>query len=91
MPRLPRLHFWPPRLQRPECRWRPACCRAALLGSVDTSAALAGVCSSGGRLNVAKAVASLLGQPTPTYTRKWKGVVWDSLRHSMPALPPKHP
>lgn len=49
---------------------RPRPCRAALLNGVDAAPALTGACSSGGRLNVAKAVASLLGGPAPTYTRE---------------------
>ncbi|KAL4426150.1 hypothetical protein ABPG77_007432 [Micractinium sp. CCAP 211/92] len=55
--------------------------RSALLSSVDTKPALAGVCSSGGRLNVAKAAATLLGQPTPTYTRQFtylSNTFWNS-------------
>lgn len=40
-------------------------CRSALLGSVDKLPALNGLVSSGGRLNVAKAIAALRGSPAP--------------------------
>lgn len=41
------------------------CCRAALLSSVDRVPALKGKLQTGGRLNVARALATLLGQPAP--------------------------
>ena len=46
-----------------------ACCRSALLDSVDQVPALDGLVSSGGRLNVARALATLRGSsfdPLPT-------------------------
>lgn len=48
----------------------PLLCRDALLGSVDPVPALKGTVSTGGRLNVAKALSLLLGEPTPTLKRK---------------------
>ncbi len=56
-------------------------CRAALLGSVDQVPALAGKVTSGGRLNVQRALATLLGTqlppaPPPSCETSWHGGGW---------------
>lgn len=43
----------------------PCDCRRALVSTVDKVPALKGKVSSGGRLNVARALAALLGRPVP--------------------------
>ncbi|KAL4428330.1 hypothetical protein ABPG75_002419 [Micractinium tetrahymenae] len=52
--------------------------KKAIIGSVDKVPALKGKVSSGGRLNVARALATLLGRPTPTVPSLQFDYTWES-------------